>query len=429
MVLAFWGLLAASVALWWFNTPGQSITDLAGALTAAGRITGMAGGFVLLAQVLMMSRVSWLEDWAGAHALMTWHRQLGATTVVLVVAHTVLITEGYALSGSVSFTSQTWTMLTTYEDMVGAFSATGLLVALALLAVRSVRHRMRYEIWYVLHLTAYLVLLLGYGHQLTLGSDLQSPLARGYWTVLYALVIACLAWGRVVEPLALNLRHQLKVTAVVPEAGGMFSIYVQGRHLEKIGARAGQFFRWRFLTRQGWLQSHPFSLSSAPNRQWLRLTVNPVGDHTSRLRSLSSGTRVLAEGPFGTFTADRRHCPKALLIAAGSGIAPIRALLEQLPPRTVVIYRARTEEEIVFRGELDDLAVQRDAQTHYVLGRREDAWPQSLFTPEGMRDLAPDIADRDVYLCGPPGFINTALNVLRRLRVPDRQIHLDPFEF
>ncbi|WP_329311453.1 hypothetical protein [Streptomyces sp. NBC_01262] len=54
-------MLAASVALWWFNTPAASIIDLAGMLTAAGRITGIAGGFVLLVQVLMMSRVSWLE--------------------------------------------------------------------------------------------------------------------------------------------------------------------------------------------------------------------------------------------------------------------------------------------------------------------------------------------------------------------------------
>lgn len=95
-------------------------------------------------------------------------------------------------------------------------------VALALLAVRSACRRVRYEIWYVPHLTAYLVLLLGYGHQFTLGADLQSPLARGYWTVLYTPVIACPAWGRLVGPLVLTLRHRLKVTAVVPEADGIF---------------------------------------------------------------------------------------------------------------------------------------------------------------------------------------------------------------
>ncbi|MFF4361627.1 ferric reductase-like transmembrane domain-containing protein [Streptomyces sp. NPDC001604] len=429
VLLVFWTLLAASVALWWFNTPAGSVTDLAGGLTAAGRITGMAGGFVLLVQVLMMSRVSWLEEWAGAHDLMIWHRQLGAMTTGLILAHTALIIEGYALSSSVSFGSQTWTMLTTYEDMAGAFAATAILVTIALLAIRSVRRWMPYELWHALHLTTYLVLLLGYGHQFTLGSDLQTPVARLYWTALYAVTVACLVWGRVLEPLVLNARHRLKVAAVVRESETMFSIYVQGRNLDRLGARAGQFFRWRFLTPQGWWQSHPFSLSSAPNRQWLRLTVNPVGDHTTQLRFLRPGTRVIAEGPFGTFTADRQRHSKALLIAAGSGIAPIRALLERTPPNTVLIYRARSAEEVVFRDELDDLAARRGARIHYVLGSREDPWPRSLFTPEGMTDLVPDATSRDVYLCGPPALISAAVDVLGHLGVPERQIHLDPFEF
>ncbi|MDX2675378.1 ferredoxin reductase family protein [Streptomyces sp. NY05-11A] len=429
VLIGFWGLLTASVALWWFNTPAGSVTGVAGALTAAGRITGMAGGFVLLVQVLMMSRVRWLEEWVGAHDLTIWHRGLGAMTTVLILAHTMLIIEGYALSSRISFGSQTWMMLTTYEDTAGAFAATGILVAIALLAVRAIRRRMRYELWHALHLTTYLVLLLGYGHQFSLGSDLQAPVARLYWTALYAGTIACLAWGRILEPLLLNLRHRLTVAAVVPESDTVFSVYVRGRRLDRLEARAGQYFRWRFLTSEGWWQSHPFSLSSAPNGRWLRLTVNPVGDHTTRMRSLRPGTRVIAEGPFGTFTADRRRQPTALLIAAGSGIAPVRSLLERMPRETVLIYRARTAEDVVFGDELDDLAVRRSARVHYVLGSREEYRPKSLLTPEGMRDLVPDAFRRDVYLCGPPSFVSATLRVLEQLGVQESQIHLDPFEF
>ena len=46
-----------------------------------------------------------------------------------------------------------------------------------------------------------------------------------------------------------------------------------------------------------------------------------------------------------------------------------------------------------------------------------------------MRELVPDITERDIYLCGPDGLVTQSLQVLRRLRVPRRQIHLDPFEF
>jgi predicted ferric reductase len=429
-VILFWFALAASVEVWWLHNPKGSITDAGSALIAAGRITGMVGGFVLLAEVLMMSRVAWLEQWVGAHDLLIWHRSLGGFLVILVPAHAVLTVFGYAMSANTSVTHETWTMLTTYEDMISAFVATGILVALGALAIRAVRRRMPYELWYYLHLTTYLVLLLGYGHQFAVGADLaQGGFAQWYWAGLYAFVLVCLAWGRVLEPLWLNLRHRFRVVDVVPEAPGMVSVYVGGRHLGKLDAQAGQYFRWRFLTRGNWWQAHPFSLSAAPNSDWLRLTIKVVGDHTRSLQYLKPGDRVFAEGPSGAFTADRRVRPGALLIAGGSGIAPIRALLEDLPRGTVVLYRASSADDIVFREELDALARERGAYVWYVLGARDDPGPRRLFSPAGMRELIPDVRRRDVYMCGPDGLIALSHKVLRRLRVPRRQIHLDPFEF
>jgi ferredoxin-NADP reductase len=85
--------------------------------------------------------------------------------------------------------------------------------------------------------------------------------------------------------------------------------------------------------------------------------------------------------------------------------------------------------DLVFRQELDSLAGQRGMRVVYVLGSRHDPGPRHLFTPDGLRDLVPDVARRDVYLCGPEGLISVAVKTLHRLKVPRRQIHLDPFEF
>ena len=108
----------------------------------------------------------------------------------------------------------------------------------------------------------------------------------------------------------------------------------------------------------------------------MRLTVKMVGDHTRGLRHLRPGARVFAEGPSGVFTADRSVRMRALLIAGGSGIAPIRALLEELPTGSIVLYRARTLDEVVFRDELEWLADQREATLWYILGSRDDAGPK-----------------------------------------------------
>jgi predicted ferric reductase len=428
-VLLFIGGLATSVSLWLFDTQPGAINDSATLLIAAGRITGLIGGYLLFIQLLMMSRVSWLEEWVGARDLLRWHRWLGTALLAFVLAHAVFIIFGYASQARTTAAAQTWTMLTTFQDMLSAFVATGLLVAVALLAIRGIRKRMPYELWHLLHLTGYLVLLLGYGHQVTSGVDLSGRFASVFWPGLAALVVAALVWGRVVEPLHLNLRHRLTVAKVVAESDNAFSIYLTGRDLQRLPARPGQFMRWRFLTRDGWWQSHPFSLSAAPNDRWLRLTVTAVGRHTGSLQDMQPGTAVWAEGPFGTFTAERRTRRKALLIAGGSGIAPIRALLEDMPDDTIVVYRAGARDELVFQDELNALAERQGGRVYYLVGSRNDPGPRRLFTPGGMQALVPDVHRRDIYLCGPPGLVDIAVGTLRDLEVPQSQLHLDPFEF
>ena len=138
---------------------------------------------------------------------------------------------------------------------------------------------------------------------------------------------------------------------------------------------------------------------------------------------------MLAAGPSGAFTARHRLRQRALLIAGGSGIAPVRALLDDLPAYTVLLFRARSEAELTFRAELDELADRRGVQVWYVLGSRDDPGPRRAFSPAGLRELVPDVHRRDVYLCGPDGLIGASLAALRRLGGPRRQIHLDPFEF
>ncbi|HEU4347949.1 MAG TPA: oxidoreductase, partial [Actinoplanes sp.] len=69
-VLLFFAGLATSVSLWLFETEAGAITDLPALMMAIGRITGLIGGYLLFIQLLMMSRVSWLEEWVGAHDLL-----------------------------------------------------------------------------------------------------------------------------------------------------------------------------------------------------------------------------------------------------------------------------------------------------------------------------------------------------------------------
>ncbi|MFI7427337.1 ferric reductase-like transmembrane domain-containing protein [Micromonospora sp. NPDC049836] len=429
LVALFWLGLLAAVAPWWLDTPPGSLAGTAAVLTAAGQITGLIAGYLLLVQVLMMSRLGVLERWLGGERLSRAHRDIGATLLVAVLAHLSLLVVGYAGRQRNSVLGEVGALLTGYEDMVSAFVAAGIMVVVGCTAVRGVRRRLPYELWYHLHLTSYLALLLGYGHQFSNGAQLYEPgPVRTGWSAGYLLVVAALVWGRVLAPLHFNLRHRLRVADVVAESPDTISIYLTGHRLNQIDLLGGQYFRWRFLNAGGWWQSHPFSVSAAANGRWLRLTVKVVGAHTADLRDLTPGTRIWAEGPSGTVTAAHRTRERALLIAGGSGIAPLRAMLEELPPGAALIYRARTPADVLMQRELDWLAQARGTAIWYVVGSRDDPGPRQVMSPDGLRRLVPDLTRRDVYLCGPDGLVEQAVQVLRRAGVPRRQIHLATFE-
>jgi len=233
----------------------------------------------------------------------------------------------------------------------------------------------------------------------------------------------------VAVPVRDALRHQLRVAAVQPEAANAVSVYVTGRDIDRLGAQSGQFFRWRFLDRGHWWEAHPFSLSMAPNGDALRITAKGVGDHSKGLRSLRPGTRVMAEGPYGNLTAARRTRRKVLMIAGGVGITPLRALIEDLPLAPgdlTLLYRASNEREVLFRAELDRLARERGIEVRYLLGRREKN--ADALSARKLRQYVPNIAGRDVYLCGPPGMMDAAMASLTSIGVPRSHIHYERFE-
>jgi ferredoxin-NADP reductase len=291
---------------------------------------------------------------------------------------------------------------------------------------------MRYETWYYLHLYTYLAVALAFSHQFADGADFMTDgYARAGWSALYLAVAVALLWYRVVVPVRNAVRHRLVVAAVHPEAPGVVSIVVTGRRLPQLGAESGQFFRWRFLTRELWWVSNPYSLSAAPWGDRLRITVRASGDHSAALARLRPGTRILAEGPYGAMTAASRTRRKVLLIAGGIGIAPLRALFESLPgaPGDIrLLYRSSDDPDVVFRDEIAGIAAARGAQAHLVVGSRQQLGHDPL-SREALTANIPDLASHDVYVCGPESMQRAVIGALRAARVPRRQIHHESFAF
>ncbi|MEU9168330.1 ferredoxin reductase family protein [Streptomyces sp. NPDC048420] len=420
-----WAGAAAVLALWWADT--GSVVGTAGWLTGAGRIAGLLCGYACAVLVGLMARMPVLERRVGSDRVARWHAMAGRYTVCLLLAHIGLILTGYAAQDSASLWHETVTVVLDYPEMLKATAGTVILLAVGVTSARAVRRRTGHEFWYYVHLLTYAAVFLSFGHQLALGNDFNgNSVATAAWYALYLGVAALVLWFRILAPVRLNLRHRLRVESVHHEAPGVWSVVVHGRDLDQLGALAGQFFRWRFLADGLRWTSTPYSLSAPPRRDRMRITVKSLGDHSAAVALLRPGTRVWAEGPYGSLTGDRQTSSKSLLIGGGVGITPLRALFETLPGEVTLLYRARTVEDLALGGELEAVARWRGARLHYLLNGPGGQRPR--ITAESLRSALPDLAEHDVYLCGPHGFARDLYEELRAAGVPDRRIHHESFE-
>jgi predicted ferric reductase len=342
--------------------------------------------------------------------------------------HVVLITLGYAELARVGTLHQLWDFLTTYPDLLAAAAGFGLLIMAGVTSFRIVRRRLNYETWWIVHLYTYLALALAFAHQIVTGGVfIGHPLTRAIWIAVWVCTAGMVVAFRVVQPIVRNLRHQLRVVAVRNEAPGVFSVICSGRNLAQLSVSGGQFFQWRFVTRDLWWHAHPYSLSALPQPPYVRVTVKGLGDHSRSVAELKPGTRVLIEGPYGAFTRHARSSESVVLIGGGVGITPLRALLEDLPMSVgvTVIVRGSTPEDIVHRDELVALVNQRGGEYHEVIGSRH----QVCIDASMLRRLVPKIKESDVYVCGPRGFNESVVAGVSRLGVPRDRIHQEAFSF
>jgi ferredoxin-NADP reductase len=97
------------------------------------------------------------------------------------------------------------------------------------------------------------------------------------------------------------------------------------------------------------------------------------------------------------------------------------------PGDITVIYRALSDGELILREELEALARRRGTELHYVIGDHREPTAGELLSPEHLRALVPDIAARDVYVCGPPAMADATRASLIAAAVPRRQIVTERF--
>ena len=418
--------LGTTLAVTITSQPASQLSARGGALTYAGSLAGMIGTYLALIMVLLVSRIPFVERVAGQDGLIRLHRAIAPWPISLLAAHALFLTLGYAEAARTGVWHEAGVLLANYPDVLTATIGLALMCLIGIISVRAVRRRLRRETWWLIHLWMYLALALSFAHVIVLGpAFVGHPLTQAVWSVAWAATAGLVLCYRFGLPVVRSLRHRLTVTEVRQEGPGVVSVICSGRRLDRLAVSGGQFFCWRFLARGLWWQAHPYSLSALPQPPYLRLTVKAVGDHSSALASIRPGTKIAIEGPYGAFTRYAQRRPRALLVAAGIGVTALRALLEDLPRGSapVVLLRASQPADLVLSAEVRELVKQRRGTIHELVGTREKA----AITEVSLPRLVPDLAQRDVYVCGPAGFVASIVETARNLDIPDEAIHHEAF--
>ena len=178
-----------------------------------------------------------------------------------------------------------------------------------------------------------------------------------------------------------------------------------------------------------------YTLSSSPQDPFWQVTIKDVGLVSHHLhQSLQVGDEIRVDGPFGDFHLTALPCERPLLLSAGSGITPMWAMLrDELAKRPNAdirfIHSARSPEDVIFASDLAALAEAHAGVRHaLVLEQAPAAYPWvGRLTPAMLRELAPDLLARHVYLCGPAPYMAAVCTMLAELGLPAEQLHQESF--
>ena len=310
----------------------------------------------------------------------------------------------------------------------------------------AVRRRFPYEFWYAVHLLTYAAVLTSLPHQFSVGGLFaEGTWQRWYWLAICIATGAALLYYRVLQPLVATFRHQLTVSGSTRVAPGVVNIEMTGLQLDGWPAAAAGSLSggsWPpgcggIRTRSACPPSPCCSMPRARARCGSPSATSARG--SAQLARLKPGTKVAVEGPYGLFSTAARSRNHVVMIGAGIGITPFRALLESTPfaaratPRS--FSAATANPELYLGEEILELCRQRGATLFHLTGprTRPASRPGCRRTPPVPATGWPATTRRSptptsTSAAPPPGRSNV-LDDARAAGVREEQLHYERFDW
>ncbi|MBI5822716.1 MAG: ferredoxin reductase family protein [Chloroflexi bacterium] len=416
--LAFIVLVVLTIVVWSVFPP-----ERAGVENYARYYVGMTLGSLVLAlmsfSLFLSTRPKWAEPFfGGLDKMYMTHRHTSTAAFLLMFIHLLIVP------------------LRIVDLFLGNYLAIIAFLGIVAIVLPTLAPRIpflnkltgaTYEGWKNLHKYIGIFFILGYLHSITVESP--STKAAINWNQIFVFLgigsyLYTEVFGRFFKkyvPYTVEaVNHPNKSTTEVVLRAKNHSIQKQ---------RAGQFMFVRFLEK-GMNEAHPFTISSAPHEDVLRVTIKACGDFTRHLfANLKEGTEAIIEGAYGMFDY-KSGGPKQIWIAGGIGVTPflsfIRDLETDLAYDVDFYYTVRHPEEAVFVDEIEAAAKQNSRLKARV---RYSSTDGSLTVEDIIQNADGDIRGHHVYMCGPLPMVQAFEKKFMEAGVPAENIHFEEFNF
>lgn len=387
----------------------------------AGEIIG-ANNIILMACSLFLStRPKWAEKYfGGLDKMYLTHRHTGTAALLLIFAHVL----------TVPITTTGW-RLGNYLAVI-AFTGIVTIVLITLAPRIPFLNRLTggdYNDWKKFKRYIGIFFIIAFVHALTVPHPLHALIAITWVQIFF--IIGTISYFYTELFGGLFKKHlPYKVETVKHPNNSSTEVILRAKKGLIQRHRAGQFLFVRFPSEKILNESHPFTISSAPHEDVIRVTIKASGDFTRHLFSnLQAGMDAVIEGAYGMFDY-KTGGQKQIWVAGGIGVTPflsfIRDMNGNLAYDVDFYYTVRHRVEAIFVEEIEDVAKSNPRLKVHIRFSSTDG---SLTIEDILKNAGGNISSHHVYMCGPLPMVQAFEKKFLQAQVPAGNIHYEEFNF